>query len=70
MLINAVCFSFSVVFHGILIVGLSYFTSLFQSVLQGVVVLDGIILGPTLGVFTLGILTQATHETVSFCLCL
>ncbi|GFU04358.1 sodium-coupled monocarboxylate transporter 1, partial [Nephila pilipes] len=38
-------------------------TSQFTSVLQAVVVLDGMVLGPTLGVYLLGVLTVTTNES-------
>ncbi|GFV11653.1 sodium-coupled monocarboxylate transporter 1 [Trichonephila clavipes] len=56
------CAKALVVIHGFLIIGLAFVTSQFTSVFQAVVVLDGMVLGPTLGVYVLGVLTETTNE--------
>ncbi|GBM51468.1 Sodium-coupled monocarboxylate transporter 1 [Araneus ventricosus] len=51
-----------VIMHGISIIGLAFMTSRFMSVLQAVIVLDGMVLGPTLGVYILGVFTERSNE--------
>ncbi|CAL1266365.1 unnamed protein product [Larinioides sclopetarius] len=51
-----------VIMHGIAIIGLTFMTSRFKSVLQAVVVLDGMVLGPSLGVYILGVFTKRSNE--------
>ncbi|KAF8763835.1 Sodium-coupled monocarboxylate transporter 1 like protein [Argiope bruennichi] len=50
------------IIHGLVIIGLAFTTSRFSSVLQAVVVLDGMVLGPTLGVYVLGVFTERSNE--------
>ncbi|GFY67464.1 putative sodium-dependent multivitamin transporter [Trichonephila inaurata madagascariensis] len=59
---NAVAAKFITLFYGILSLFLTYIVSSFGNVLQASTIVYGLVAGPTLGVFLLGVLTARTNE--------
>lgn len=59
---NAFAAKFITLFYGVLSLFLTYIVSSFGNVLQASTIVYGLVAGPTLGVFLLGVLTARTNE--------
>ncbi|CAL1269233.1 unnamed protein product [Larinioides sclopetarius] len=59
---NALAAKFITIFYGFLSLVLTYIVSSFGNVLQASTIVYGLVAGPTLGVFLLGVLTARTNE--------
>ncbi|XP_055938541.1 putative sodium-dependent multivitamin transporter [Argiope bruennichi] len=59
---NAMAAKFITIFYGFLSLVLTYIVSSFGNVLQASTIVYGLVAGPTLGVFLLGVLTARTNE--------